>query len=218
MLMSLLLGAGCLAPATLREQSGTAALEAARLQASEAAPALPIYVLRLAHDELSLSVADRAAVAMIIDDAEFHARTLDRSRAAFLEVLARGVDAGSMNENVLPIYTDQISWASGMVGPYLAYALGQLHDLLPPEQRVQLVAITKQHYPLWARAWAASSEPPRWVDGFARRDFTDLVPDLIGAGQRWAERSAAHVRTVLPTLEPAQRAALARSLRFGTVE
>lgn len=209
----------CLEPAKLQPESDLTVLSAGRLQASESAPALPIFVLRLARDELALSTADRAGVAMIVEDAEFQARTLDRARAAFFEILARSVERGSVDENAVAIYTEQMAWAAGMVGPYFAYGLNQLFDVLTPDQRVTLGVLAKQHYPVWAQAWTVTDRaPPRWLDGFPRRDFAELETTLVSTARTWADRSAANVRARLPRLDAGQRVALARSLRAGVLE
>jgi hypothetical protein len=195
------------------------ALTAAQMHASTAAPCLPILVVRTARDEIDLGEGERANVAMIVSVAELDARTLDRSRAALLEGLARGVDAGHLDNVLISLLTDQLPWAANEVTPRLQRDLDQLSDLLTPEQRRDVVARVRTKLPNWAQTWAADASP-RWLDTWAEGVATrgELAGDLAQTSRTWAEKSVANVRAALPHLDAAQKRALAASLRTGATE
>lgn len=207
--------AGCLlASGRDRERPSTTSLTAARLHASAVAPPLPVFVLRVARDDLALAPVDRANVAMIAENAQAHARTLYRARAAFLEVLARSADHGEMDENYVAVLTQQMGWASAEVAPRLRVSIQRLHDVLSTEQRTRLVATVRSRLPEWGAIWA-SDGPHRWLDGFPTNELFDFEGDLTRTSTVWAVTTAADVREALPELEPSARHALALSLRQG---
>lgn len=231
LVLGLVLGlGGCIFASMRNEAPQTTSLTSARMQASTAAPSLPILVARTARDDIGLTDAERANVSMIVDTAELDARTLDRARAALLEGLARGVDANDFDDTLLALLTEQMSWAAAEVAPRLQRAMDQLHDVLTPEQRLALVERVSAKLPSWAPVWAAEPRH-RWLDTWAEGELgreplsRDLGParpelsdDLVRTSRTWAEKSVANVRAKLPHLDPAQRRALAASLRTGLPE
>jgi Spy/CpxP family protein refolding chaperone len=210
---------GCLLESGRHDAVSTTSLDAARIHASAAAPSLPILVLRTSRDEIDLGEAERANVAMIVSVAELDARTLDRARAALLEGLARGVEAGEFDRVLVSLLTDQMAWAAKEVAPRLQRDLDQLSDLLTPEQRRAVIERVRVKLPSWAQTWAADGSP-RWLDTWAEGVATraELADDLAQTSRKWAEKSAANVRAALPHLDAAQKRALAASLRTGASE
>jgi hypothetical protein len=217
-LLVLSLGA-CLLESARNDAASPASLTSAQVHASAAAPCLPILVLRTARDEIDLGEAERANVSMIVSVAELDARTLNRSRAALLEGLARGVEAGHLDDVLISLLTDQMPWAATEVAPRLQRDLDQLSDLLTPEQRRAVIERVRVKLPSWAQTWAADGSP-RWLDTWAEGVATraELADDLAQTSRKWAEKSAANVRAALPHLDAAQKRALAASLRTGASE
>jgi hypothetical protein len=213
----LLIGlAGCLF-AGMRGDApvATTSLTSAQVHASTSAPCLPILVLRTARDELELPDVDRTNVAMVVGVAELDARTIDRARAALLEGLARSVEAGAIDDSLLAVLVEQMAWAAEEVAPRLARALDHLYLLLTPEQRAALVARVEAKLPNWSQTWAAGTMRHRWLEEWPDRQLPEFTADLTRTSQTWAEKSVANVRTRLPRLDPAERRALAASLRTG---